>query len=71
MPRMKITICFIKVRGVFRLRNVNIVGFYYLFNCFNCYMFRSYDNLQVDIFSRIYSMGIGLMLVTIVIHDYI
>jgi hypothetical protein len=42
----------IKVRGVFRLRNVNIVGFYYLFNC---YMFRSYAHLQVDIFSRIYS----------------
>jgi hypothetical protein len=39
-----------KVKGAFRLRNFNIVGFYYLFNCFNCYMFRSYDHLQVHIF---------------------
>jgi hypothetical protein len=31
--------------GDFRLRNVNTVGFYYLFNC---YMFRSHDHLQVD-----------------------
>jgi predicted amino acid racemase len=36
---------------IFRLRNINIVG---LFNCFNCYMFRSYDNLHADVFSRIY-----------------
>jgi hypothetical protein len=34
-------VCEIKMRGVFRLRNFNIVGFYYLFNCFNCYMFQS------------------------------
>jgi hypothetical protein len=36
-----------KVKEVFRLRNVNIVGFYYLFNC---YMFRSYDYLQAEIY---------------------
>jgi hypothetical protein len=35
------------VRGFLRLRNVNIeVFFYYLFNC---YMFQSYDHIQVDI----------------------
>jgi hypothetical protein len=33
--------------GVFRLRNVTVVGFYYLFNC---YMFRSYDHLQAEIY---------------------
>jgi hypothetical protein len=36
-----------KVRVFFRLRNINIVGFYYLFNC---YMFRSYDQLQAEIY---------------------
>jgi hypothetical protein len=40
-------VCEIKVRGFCRLHNVNIVGFYYLFNC---YMFRSYNNLQVEIY---------------------
>jgi hypothetical protein len=35
----------IKVREFFRLRNVTVVGFYYLFNC---YMFRSYDHLQAE-----------------------
>jgi hypothetical protein len=33
----------------FRLRNANIVGFFYLFNC---YMFRKYDHLQADIFQN-------------------
>jgi hypothetical protein len=37
----------VKVRGFFRLRNANILGFYYLFNC---YMFRSYDHLHADIY---------------------
>jgi hypothetical protein len=35
----------IKVRGSFRLRNVTVVGFYYLYSLI-CYMFRSYDHLQ-------------------------
>jgi hypothetical protein len=35
------------VRGFFRLRNVNILDFYYL--C-NSYMFWSYDHLQADIY---------------------
>jgi hypothetical protein len=35
------------VRAIFRLRNVNIVGFYYLFNC---YMFQSYDDLQAEVY---------------------
>jgi hypothetical protein len=39
--------CEIKVRGLFRLCNVTVVGFYYLFNC---YMFRSYDHLQAEIY---------------------
>jgi hypothetical protein len=34
---------------LFRLRNATIVGFYYLF-LRNCYMFRSYDHLQVEIY---------------------
>jgi hypothetical protein len=34
--------------GFFRLRNVTIVGFYYLF-LLNCYMFRSYDHPNVEI----------------------
>jgi hypothetical protein len=46
LPRPQVT-AQIKVRGVFRLRNVNIAGFSHLFNC---YMFRSYDHLQADIF---------------------
>jgi hypothetical protein len=51
---------YFKVRGGgFHLRNVNIVGFYYLFNC---YMFRSYDHLHADIFSRIYSADNGTVL---------
>jgi hypothetical protein len=33
--------------GFFRLSNVNIEGFCFLFNC---YMFRSYDHLQADIY---------------------
>jgi hypothetical protein len=33
--------------GFFRLRNVTIVGFYYLFNW---YMLRSYDHLQAEIY---------------------
>jgi hypothetical protein len=37
------------VRGFFRLRNINIVGS-------NCYMFWSYDHLQLDIYlHRTYS----------------
>jgi hypothetical protein len=45
---MTSNLCYmVKVRGVFRLRNVNIVGFYYLFNR---YMFLSYDHLEVDIY---------------------
>jgi hypothetical protein len=40
--------CTIKVRGIFSLRKVTNVGFYYLFNC---YMFRSYDHLEVEIYS--------------------
>jgi hypothetical protein len=44
--------------GLFRLRNVTIVGFYYLLNW---YLFRSYDNLQAEIY---------LLQLTIVgIHD--
>jgi hypothetical protein len=39
----------VKVRGVFRLRNLTVVGFYYLF-LLNCYMFRSYDHLHVEIY---------------------
>jgi hypothetical protein len=39
--------CEIKVTGFFRLRNITIVGFYYLFNC---YTFRSYDHLQAEIY---------------------
>jgi hypothetical protein len=38
----------LKVRGVFRLRNVTITGFYYLL--LNCYTFRSYDHLQAEIY---------------------
>jgi hypothetical protein len=48
----------------FRLRNVNIVSFYYLFNCATCfghttifnilfsnrYMFRSYDHFQAEMY---------------------
>jgi hypothetical protein len=64
----------IKVRGVFHLRNVNIVGFCYLFNCFNCSMFQSYDHLQVDIFSRIYSTDNGSIvfftILDIIVNDY-
>jgi hypothetical protein len=37
----------IKVRVFFRLCNVSVVGFYYLFNF---YMFRSYDHLQTEIY---------------------
>jgi hypothetical protein len=37
----------IRVRVFSRLRNITIVDYYYLFNC---YMFRSYDHLQVDIY---------------------
>jgi hypothetical protein len=37
----------VKMREFFRLRNVTIVGFYYLSNC---YMFRSYDHLQTEIY---------------------
>jgi hypothetical protein len=37
----------VKVRGFFRLRNVNMVGFYYLLNC---YMFRSYDHIQAEMY---------------------
>jgi hypothetical protein len=36
-----------KVRLFFRLRNVTVFGYYYLFNC---YMFRSYDHLQAEIY---------------------
>jgi hypothetical protein len=46
----------IKAKGVFRLHNVNIVGFYYFFNC---YMFRSYDHLQVDIYC--YNINVAYM----------
>jgi hypothetical protein len=44
----------IKVRGVFRLHNVTIVGyFYYLFNC---YMFQSIrPSSSINIFAKIYS----------------
>jgi hypothetical protein len=38
---------YFQVRGFFRLRNVIIVGFYYLFNN---HMFRSYDLLQAEIY---------------------
>jgi hypothetical protein len=38
---------FLSVGEFFRLRNVNIVGFYYLFNC---YMFWSYYRLQADMY---------------------
>jgi hypothetical protein len=37
----------IGMRGFFHLRNVTVVGFYYLFNC---YMFRFYDHLQAEIY---------------------
>jgi hypothetical protein len=33
----------------FRLRNVTIVGFYYYYSL-NCYMFRPYDHLHVEIY---------------------
>jgi hypothetical protein len=46
-----------KARGVFRLRNVNIVGFF--FYLFNCYMFRQYDNGSVV--SRVSSRKICLL----------
>jgi hypothetical protein len=43
-------------RGLFRLRNVTIVGYFYYLNC---YMFRTYDHIQVDISSRMYSTDNG------------
>jgi hypothetical protein len=62
---------FIKVMGVFRLHNFNIVDFYYLFYC---YMFRSYDHLQVDTLSRFYSTDNGSLvffrILDIIVNDY-
>jgi hypothetical protein len=38
--------------GLFRLRNVASVGYlYYL----NCYMFRSYDHLQAEIYLLVFT----------------
>jgi hypothetical protein len=51
-PSVPLASLILKMRGVLRLRNANIIDPLLLFNC---YMFRSYDHLQVDIFSRIYS----------------
>jgi hypothetical protein len=36
--------------GLFRLRNVTIVGYLYYLILLNCYMFRSYDHLQAEIY---------------------
>jgi hypothetical protein len=44
-----------------RLHNVTIVGFYYLFNC---YMFRSYDHLQADIYLLELTLLATLMMLT-------
>jgi hypothetical protein len=59
------------VRGVFHLRNVNIVGFFYYL--FKCYMFRSYNHLQADIFYRNYSTDNGSVVfrvLVIIMNDY-
>jgi hypothetical protein len=36
--------------GLFRLRNVTIVGHFTIYYYLNCYIFRSYDHLQVEIY---------------------
>jgi hypothetical protein len=61
------------VKGGFRLRNVNIIGFffYYLFDCYN---FRSYDHLQAEIyiFARNYSTDHGSIVfrLLVIMNDY-
>jgi hypothetical protein len=40
---------YLMVRGFFHPPNVTIVGIHYLY-LLNCYMFRSYDHLHVEIY---------------------
>jgi hypothetical protein len=64
-------VCDIKGEGVFRLRNFNIVGFFTIYLIAN--MFRSYNHLQADIFSRTYSTDKGSVvfrILVIIMNDY-
>jgi hypothetical protein len=50
-------VCIIQGDGVFRLRNVNIVGLYYLFNCDTC--FGHSTIFKYTYFPRTYSIDNG------------
>jgi hypothetical protein len=52
-----------KVSGVFRLHNVTVVGFYYLFNC---YIFRSYGHLEAEI----YLLDLTLLITDLLVLEY-
>jgi hypothetical protein len=60
------------VRGLFHLRKVNIVGFFN--HLFNCYMFRSYNHLQADIFFLELTLltmdQLFFRIVVIIVNDY-
>jgi hypothetical protein len=51
--------------GVFRLRNVNIVGFYYLFNCATCFGHTTVFNDPY--FPRTYSIDYGSVVFRIIL----